>query len=81
MYIRNKELIIGKIAGIRNNEKSVDKINIFLAGILGFIYIMFVLVGRRFMGKLFVGSDKCNSCGYCVKHCPVATISLYNNKP
>lgn len=34
----------------------------------------FRLFGRRFLGKLHIADDDCNSCGLCVKTCPVDAI-------
>ena len=36
----------------------------------------FALVGRRMMGKLYVADERCTSCGWCERACPVRTIHL-----
>ncbi len=47
-----------------------------LYGLLDFTGILFALVGRRFLGKLFVADNDCTSCGLCEKSCPVGAIVM-----
>jgi Pyruvate/2-oxoacid:ferredoxin oxidoreductase delta subunit/flavodoxin len=42
--------------------------------------MLFELLGRRVLGKLFIADDDCNSCRLCEKKCPANTIKLSNNK-
>jgi ferredoxin len=37
---------------------------------------LFGLVGRRFLGKMFVADRDCTSCGLCKTHCPVGAIVM-----
>lgn len=50
------------------------------------IWILFSMaiyhtIGRRSLGKMFVASNKCTSCGHCVKNCPAAAIRLERGRP
>lgn len=38
-------------------------------------------IGRRSIGKMFVASGKCNSCGYCVRTCPAGAITMVRHRP
>jgi ferredoxin len=41
---------------------------------------LFALLGRRMMGKLYVADERCTSCGWCERACPVQTIRLRGAK-
>jgi NAD-dependent dihydropyrimidine dehydrogenase PreA subunit len=41
---------------------------------------LFVLAGRRFLGKMFVADDRCNSCGLCETRCPVGAIVMTSGR-
>ncbi|HBN07467.1 MAG TPA: hypothetical protein DD435_02085 [Cyanobacteria bacterium UBA8530] len=43
--------------------------------------ILFSLVGRRAMGKLYVADSSCIGCGACVSSCPAGAIKLVRGKP
>lgn len=53
--------------------------------LLIFIYLPFGLayglVGRHFLGKLYVADHKCNGCGICARSCPTGTIRLTGGRP
>jgi Pyruvate/2-oxoacid:ferredoxin oxidoreductase delta subunit len=38
--------------------------------------LAYLLVGRRFLGKLFFASDRCTTCGLCAAHCPHDAIEM-----
>lgn len=38
-------------------------------------------IGRRSIGKMFVASEKCNSCGHCMRTCPAGAISMVRGRP
>ena len=42
---------------------------------------LFQIFGRRFLGKLYIADNECNSCGKCAKTCPAGAISLIERKP
>jgi ferredoxin len=37
--------------------------------------------GRRGIGKMFVASQKCNSCGSCARTCPAGAIRMVRHRP
>jgi len=37
--------------------------------------------GRRSIGKMFVASQKCNSCGSCARTCPAGAIRMVRGRP
>lgn len=43
--------------------------------------IFYHTVGRRSIGKMFVASQKCNSCGSCARTCPAGAIRMVRNRP
>jgi ferredoxin len=42
---------------------------------------LFQSIGRRSIGKMFVASGKCTSCGHCVKTCPAGAIRMERHRP
>jgi len=45
------------------------------------ISILYFFFGRFFLAKSFVADYNCNSCGLCVKQCPVKAIVWKENRP
>lgn len=45
------------------------------------ISIAYYFIGRFFLAKTLIYSQKCNSCQLCVKNCPVGAIKIINDKP
>ena len=45
------------------------------------ISILYLLMGRFFLAKLFYASARCNHCGQCVRGCPVKGVVMKNNRP
>jgi Pyruvate/2-oxoacid:ferredoxin oxidoreductase delta subunit len=45
------------------------------------IGIMYSLIGRRALGKLYVADDACVGCGKCVRVCPAGAIGLVGKTP
>ncbi|NMM62557.1 4Fe-4S binding protein [Clostridium sp. P21] len=66
---------------IVNNEESFKKINIIALTLSWVIFIMFINLGRRILGKTFIADDACINCGKCEKACPAKVISMHNGKP
>lgn len=47
-----------------------------------FFSFMFSMIGRRFVGKLYIADSSCTSCGKCVRTCPAKVIKFaFNKKP
>ena len=61
-------------------ERSIRRNLLLLALYLPF-GLIYTLVGRHFLGKLYVADGKCNGCGTCVKSCPVGTVRLTAGRP
>ncbi len=66
---------------IINNEESFKKINIIALTLYWVIFIMFINLGRRILGKTFIADDTCSSCGKCEKVCPAKVITMNSGKP
>ncbi len=45
------------------------------------IAILYLFIGRFFLAKTLVATDNCNSCGKCVKQCPVGAITMLDHIP
>jgi NAD-dependent dihydropyrimidine dehydrogenase PreA subunit len=43
--------------------------------------LLFSTIAHRFMGKFYVADDGCNSCGLCIRACPVKAIKLRDGRP
>jgi ferredoxin len=80
--LKNAETRIIEITKrIISNEESFKKINIILLALSWVIFIMFINLGRRILGKTFIADNACISCGKCEKVCPAKVISMHNGKP
>jgi len=44
------------------------------------IGVLFAVIGRRFMGKMFIADNHCTSCRLCQKSCPVGAITMGKGK-
>jgi Pyruvate/2-oxoacid:ferredoxin oxidoreductase delta subunit len=42
--------------------------------------ILYLIVGRFFMGKILFANDNCIGCGTCVKSCPAGALIMKNGK-
>ena len=45
------------------------------------ISILYYFLGRFFLAKSFIADFYCNSCGLCIKECPIKAIKLKNGRP
>lgn len=45
------------------------------------IAIPYYFIGRFMIAKTFFASGKCNSCGLCVRNCPIKAIEIIDNRP
>jgi Pyruvate/2-oxoacid:ferredoxin oxidoreductase delta subunit len=58
------------------NERRFYKVTLFNMLWSGTVSFLFQLIGRRFLGKVYIADEKCNDCGLCVKSCPASTITM-----
>lgn len=64
-----------------NKEKSEHyKISKFALTISAITAHLFLLYGRRILGKMYIADDDCNFCGICAKKCPSNVIKLNKSK-
>jgi ferredoxin len=70
-------LIAEKIAKVQKYHRPFFLLNIIWSIPFGILYS---LIGRRFIGKMFVANSLCNLCKQCIEKCPVRAIQLYNRK-
>jgi Pyruvate/2-oxoacid:ferredoxin oxidoreductase delta subunit len=72
---RIADAIIAKERNVRKYLPLVPQFWILLSE------IFFHSVGRRSIGKMFVASQKCNSCGSCARTCPAGAIRMERHRP
>lgn len=44
------------------------------------VSLLFLLIGRFFLAKLFFANNKCTGCGICTENCPVEAIKMRGRK-
>jgi len=49
--------------------------------LLAKISLMYLLIGRLFLAKLFFASPRCNGCGLCAEACPNHAILMRDSRP
>ncbi|MGD2245354.1 MAG: EFR1 family ferrodoxin [Candidatus Aminicenantes bacterium] len=71
----------------RNNSLWLTRNNLYeLIWTLPLLYfiplfpILYLIVGRFFMGKILFANDNCIGCGTCVKSCPAGALIMKNGK-
>ena len=80
MYKRAEKTVGTFISGLLGGERRwLNGANIYqlVWGIVLFpISLLYLLIGRFYLAKLFFANEKCNSCGICEKYCPVGAVVL-----
>lgn len=72
---RIADAILAKERKIKKYLPLVPQVWILLSG------IFYHTFGRRGIGKIFVASQKCNSCGSCARTCPAGAIRMERSRP
>lgn len=62
-------------------QRSIHNCNPLIQVLLWPLAFLFSTIAHRFMGKLYVADDRCNSCGLCIRACPVKAVNLQNGRP
>lgn len=44
------------------------------------ISILYLLIGKIFLAKLFFANNNCNACGLCSEKCPIGAIKMFGKK-
>ena len=72
---------VRRILSGRLNWFTVNNLYELLWGVLLFyISILYLLVGRFMLAKIFFANAKCDGCGLCVDYCPVGAVRLKGEK-
>lgn len=45
------------------------------------VSLLYLLLARPLLGKLFFVDERCTSCGLCAQHCPVAAVHMIGSEP
>ena len=62
-------------------QRSIQNCNPLIQVLLWPVAFLFSTIAHRLMGKLYVADDRCNSCGLCIRACPVKAVKLRNGRP
>lgn len=68
-------------AKIAKMDSSIKKVPVFHQIWAWIVFLLFSLIGRRVLGKVFIGDKNCTACGKCERECPVKAIQIKNGKP
>jgi ferredoxin len=66
-----------KIIGGSRSYRRTRTLNLAFAG----FGLLFMTIGRRSLGKLYVADDACVGCGKCTRICPAGAITLISGRP
>lgn len=66
---------------IVNSEVNIKKCNIFNLIWSWMVFLLFSVIGRRILGKVFKADNSCIACQKCIKVCPIKAIKLKKGKP
>lgn len=47
----------------------------------GTIAYLFIHIGRKVLGTMYIADERCNACGLCVQTCPAKTIVMDKDRP
>lgn len=63
-------------AVLGGERRPIDLVTLLVGLLLLPVSLGYLLVGRRFLGKLFFASERCTGCGLCAAHCPHGAIEM-----
>ena len=66
---------------LARGERSIRKCHILNQAWTWVFNLLYIHIGRRFMGKLFITDAKCNACGTCARACPTGAIRMARRRP
>src|SRR3989339_1191110 len=66
---------------IINNKTSMNLQNKIVNFFYDIIFLLYAMIGRRLLGKIYIADSDCNSCGKCEKECPSKAIKIKSKKP
>lgn len=72
--IKTEKFIKGLLAGRKMWYSMNNLYEIICAILLLPVSILFLLIGRFYLAKIFFANNDCNRCGICVKNCPVKAV-------
>ena len=78
IYKEVTKKIIHLVKCFVNHEHSLKPCSFLNRLWTGTVGSLFAVIGRRFLGKMFVADEDCNRCGKCVSSCPVGAVRLVN---
>jgi ferredoxin len=71
----------GYVDKLKNRQKNLYRANKATRIIAKVMSLLFGMLGRRFLGKLYIADNKCNACGLCAGSCPAKTIRMIAGIP
>jgi Pyruvate/2-oxoacid:ferredoxin oxidoreductase delta subunit/flavodoxin len=81
ILLREDPLVRSAAREIAAGEPRVRENNLFARMLCACVAVLFRVVGRRFLGKLFVSDRTCTGCGQCARTCPAGSISIREGRP
>lgn len=77
---RAAEFITKILSGKKHIVNGMNIYDLIMGIALLPVSLLFIILGKVFMGKLLFANNKCNSCGICADNCPVGAIKMKGSK-
>jgi Ferredoxin len=71
--IDNVGILVKKFMDNEQFSKTYSRYHLFWTGAVG---LLFRIIGRRLLGKLYVADEYCDRCGICIRACPAGAVRL-----
>ncbi|MCG8570148.1 MAG: EFR1 family ferrodoxin [Spirochaetes bacterium] len=75
------QLMREKASKILQEKPSFQKYSIFIVIVSYLLGLLYLTIGSKTIGKLFLIDNDCNSCKVCLKSCPTGAIKFFKQKP